>query len=59
MRECLDGLSAEDRARYARLLTFDDMDLYEWLRGIGEVPDPDLRALVTAIRQAAAAPGDR
>lgn len=48
----LDALSAEDKERYARLLEFDDWDLFEWLQGQGEVPDPDLRRLVDDIRAA-------
>lgn len=54
MRQHLDALSAADRARYARLLSYDDLDIYDWLRGHVEVPDPDLAGLVTAIREAAA-----
>ncbi len=48
----LEDLSAEDRQCFARLLEHEDWDIFEWLQGRGQVPDPDLSGIVAAIRAA-------
>lgn len=53
VRRRLAGLSALDRERFARLLEYDDWDLFEWLHGRGEVPEADLAALLGTIREEA------
>jgi antitoxin CptB len=48
----LDGLSAEDKARYARLLEHDDWDIFEWVQGRHAPADPELAAIVAEVRAA-------
>jgi len=52
VRKELHVLSAADRARYARLLEFDDCDIFDWIQGRGEPDDRDLVDLVVRIRAA-------
>ncbi|MGE3297226.1 MAG: succinate dehydrogenase assembly factor 2 [Porticoccaceae bacterium] len=39
----------EDQARFERLLTCEDQDLFGWLMGRTEPPDADLKAIVAAV----------
>lgn len=48
----LDDLPAADKRRYARLLEHDDWDIFEWLQGRVEAPDPEMAAIVADIRAA-------
>jgi len=50
----LEALSAADQALYERLLDHDDWDIFEWIQGRRDIPDPDLVRIVEAIRAAAA-----
>jgi len=52
MRKELHALGAADRARYARLLQYDDCDIFDWIQGRGEPEDRDLVDLVARIRAA-------
>jgi antitoxin CptB len=52
VRKELELLGAADRARYARLLEFDDCDIFDWIQGRGEPEDRDLVDLVARIRAA-------
>ncbi|MDZ7669157.1 MAG: succinate dehydrogenase assembly factor 2 [Gammaproteobacteria bacterium] len=52
--ERLDRLSAADQALYEKLLDHDDWDIFEWIQGRRDIPDPDLVRIVEAIRAAAA-----
>ena len=51
----LERLSARDKAHYARLLEHDDWNIYDWIQGRSEPEDPDLAAIVAAIRADSAA----
>jgi antitoxin CptB len=46
----LESLTVADRERYARLLEYDDCDIFDWIQGRGEPEDPDLVDLVADIR---------
>lgn len=50
----LDGLSPADQALYEKLLDHDDWDIFEWIQGRREIPDPEIVRIVDAIRAAAA-----
>jgi antitoxin CptB len=52
VERCLESLSSDDKARYARLLEHDDCDIYDWIQARREPDDADLVALVGAIREA-------
>jgi len=47
----LAGLSADERARFEALLEHDDWDIFEWLQGRGDAPDPALAGLIDEIRR--------
>jgi len=51
----LERLQTQDKALYARLLEHDDRDIFDWIQGRREPADPDLAAIVAAIRDANAA----
>lgn len=44
-----DGLSAEQRDDYARLLDAEDWDIFDWLQGRAPAPEPAFAALVARI----------
>lgn len=48
----LQGLCAEDRDHYARLLEHDDWDIFDWMQGRADPPDPALAAIIAEIRSA-------
>ena len=48
----LGSLDRDHRDRYAALLEHDDCDLYDWLQGRAEPPDPAIAALLEIIRAA-------
>jgi antitoxin CptB len=48
----LAGLASEAKARYARLLDYDDWDIYDWIQGRGDPPEADLREIIALVRSA-------
>jgi antitoxin CptB len=44
-------LSTDERMRYEALLDHDDWDIFEWLQGRGDAPDPALAGLIDEIRR--------
>jgi len=48
----LAGLSSETKALYARLLEYDDWDIFDWIQGRSEPPEADLEEIITLIRSA-------
>ena len=47
----LAALSADERRQYEALLDHDDWDIFEWLQGRGDAPDPALAGLIDEIRR--------
>ena len=45
----------ENQARFERLLRCEDQDLFAWLLGRTEPPDPDLKAIVALVQDVARA----
>lgn len=43
-------LTAEQQAIFQRLLGCEDQDLFAWLLGHAQSPDPDLQAMVRLVR---------
>ena len=56
--DCLDGLSAQQLQDYERLLGCEDLDIYDWLQGRSEAPDPSLRDIVRRVSEHQAAGGE-
>ena len=42
-------LSADDQARYEKLLTSEDVDIFEWFMQRSQPDDPDLQRIVSII----------
>ena len=49
VQEVYPQLSAEDQARYRKLLECEDQDMFGWFMQRGEPEDPDLRYMVRMI----------
>jgi antitoxin CptB len=49
-RAGLEGLTAAERAQFARLLDSDDNDLWDWVSGRSDPPDAELAGLVRRLR---------
>jgi antitoxin CptB len=49
VKEVYPQLGAEDRARYRKLLSCEDQDMFGWFMQRGEPDDPDLRRMVRMI----------
>lgn len=49
VREVYPGLSSEDQARYRKLLSCEDADMFQWFMQQSESPDPDVQAMVRMI----------
>ncbi|MED5526294.1 MAG: succinate dehydrogenase assembly factor 2 [Pseudomonadota bacterium] len=47
--EAYDELSDQDKVTFERLLTQDDPDLFAWVMGHQQCPDPELAAMVQLI----------
>ena len=45
----LGELSRADLDLYGRLLEHDDLDLYDWLRGVSQTGDPSLQPIIDRI----------
>lgn len=50
VERCLDALDEPDLDLYAALLEHDDWDIFDWVQGRAEAPDPALERLIAAIR---------
>ncbi len=48
--DCYDGLSAAEQNTFVLLLEEADQDLYNWLLGVCQCPDPQLQAFCDRIR---------
>ncbi|MCZ6709503.1 MAG: succinate dehydrogenase assembly factor 2 [Gammaproteobacteria bacterium] len=49
LRECYADLAPEARRSFARLLEFEDVDIYDWLQGRSQPPDEPLVSIVALI----------
>ena len=49
LEEVYRDLSAEDQARYRKLLSCEDTDMFEWFMQRSKPEDPDLRHIVDMI----------
>lgn len=49
VEEVYRDLSAEDKARYQKLLTSEDTDMFEWFMQRSRPEDPDLQRMVDMI----------
>ena len=51
VESCLSELSPSELEHYGRLLEHDDLDLYDWLRGVNTAGDPSLHPIIDRIRR--------
>jgi len=58
LQERFDSLEPVDQARYERLLTAEDQDLFKWFIGRERPADPDMAVIVSKILEYARTPKD-